>query len=469
MGERRHIVDIVDDLDRSRGGDPALTIGDDTWSFARLSEESRRAASRLDALGLKQDEVVVLPSANSHEQVALFLGAWRLGATPLPLSKDVPDAELRHIMAAAGAGLVLREGQQLANEPLWDRPNLIATRCRAQASGGSTGTPKVIVDTEPNTVDPEEDHWGWSEGPALFVPGPTFHSGPMNHLIGGLTRGVHVVMMRKFDANEATSLIARHRAHWALFVPTMMNRILKVGGDMRARLASLKRVWTSAAYCPAWLKQEWIDIVGPDAIWEIFGGSEGVSTTIISGREALDRPGSVGRAAGNGEIAILDSDGNRLPPGEVGEIYMRNRVDARRFVVISEVKQRLRQDWESFGDLGWLDEDGYLYLADRRVDMINTGGQNVFPAEVEDAIQSHPAVGDAVVFGQRDDDLGEIVCARVYAENGGVTEAELLEYLATRITRYKIPRRVEFSDAPIRNDAGKVRRTDLAAAPQTTA
>lgn len=471
MEKRQHIVDLVDALAAERADDPALTIEDETWSYRRLAETSRRAASRLHALGVRRDHVVVLPMANSHEQASFFLGAWRLGATPLPLSQTVPEAELAHIMAAAGARVVLREGQDITDEPLWDRPSLLALRCRAQASGGSTGLPKVIVDTEPCTLDPAEDHWGWTEGPAMFVPGPTYHSGPMNHLIGGLTRGIHVVMMRKFDAARAIDLIDRHKPHWALYVPTMMNRILKAAEtpEDRARLSSLKRVWHSAAACPSWLKQAWIDLVGPDAVWEIFGGSEGVSTTIISGREWLDHPGSVGRAAGNGEIAIFDAAGQPVPPGTVGEIYMRNTVDARRFIVISDVKQRLNGEWESFGDLGSLDEDGFLTLADRRVDMINTGGNNVFPAEVEAAIQSHPAVGDAVVFGQQDDDLGEIVCARVYAENGTIGRDDLLAYLATRITRYKLPRRIEFSPEPIRNDAGKVRRSGLTLAPETSA
>ncbi|MCW1429691.1 class I adenylate-forming enzyme family protein [Novosphingobium sp. JCM 18896] len=471
MGERQHIADRIDALAAQRGDDPALTVEDETWSYRALAQASRRAASRLHALGARPGDMVVLPMANSPEQVACFLGAWRLGATPLPLSQTVPEIELDHIMRAAGARIVLRAGQDLAGEPLWQAPSLTAARCRAQASGGSTGLPKVIVDTEPSTVDPAEDHWGWTEGPALFVPGPTYHSGPMNHLIGGLTRGVHVVMMRKFDAGQAIALIARHRPHWALFVPTMMNRLLKAAQSPadRAVLASLRRVWHSAAACPAWLKQAWIDLVGPDAVWEIFGGSEGVSTTIISGREWLDHPGSVGRAAGNGEIAVFDAAGQPVPPGTVGEIFMRNRVDPRRFVVISEVSQRLHGEWESFGDLGALDADGFLTLADRRIDMINSGGNNVFPAEVEAAIQSHPAVGDAVVFGQPDDDLGEVVCARVHVENGSLDRDGLLAHLATRLTRYKLPRRIEFTDEPIRNDAGKVRRSGLTLVSQAPA
>jgi bile acid-coenzyme A ligase len=311
MAQAQHIADRLDALAASRADDAALTIEDETWSYRQLARASRRAASRLHGLGVRQDDIVILPMANSHEQASFFLGAWRLGATPLPLSHTVPEIELAHIMAAADARTVLREGQDFSGEPLWEAPGIHARRCRAQASGGSTGLPKVIVDTEPCTVSPEEDHWGWTSGPAMFVPGPTYHSGPINHLIGGLTRGVHVVMMRKFDAARAIALIDRHKAHWALFVPTMMNRILKAAdaAGERHRLASLRRVWHSAAACPPWLKMAWIELVGPDAVWEIFGGSEGVSTTIISGREFLEHPGSVGRAAGNGEIAIFDAEG----------------------------------------------------------------------------------------------------------------------------------------------------------------
>jgi bile acid-coenzyme A ligase len=411
-----------------------------------------------------QDAIVALPMHNSFEQTAFFIGAWRLGATPLALSPHFPEAELEKILQVAETEIVIKEGQDLSGEPLWSGPYRIAARFKAQTSGGSTGLPKVLMDTAPSTIDIAGNtwRWGWSEGPALFVPGPTYHSGPMNHMTEGLARGLHFVTMRRFDAAKAAELITRHRPHWALFVPTMMNRILKLPPDVLARtdFSTLKYVWHSAASCPSWLKQEWIDLVGPEAVWEIFGGSEGVSTTIINGTEWLEHKGSVGRCS-NGEIAIFDEDGNPVPSGTVGEIYMRNKLVDRRFKVTTATRRRMIDDWESFGDLGWLDEDGYLFLADRRVDMINAGGQNVYPAEVEAAIQSYPGVGDAVVFGRPDDDLGEIVCALVYAPHREIGKQALLDHLATQIVRYKIPRKLSFTDAPIRNDAGKVRRSEL--------
>lgn len=468
MGEAADRIDVCEILDgwAARTPDmPALTVDDETLTYAQLRELSLRAASRLFRLGLAQDEIVALPMANSFAQTACFFGAWRLGATPLPLAPSLPDAELEKVLAVAEARIVVREDEDFRREPLWSGPYRTASRMRAQTSGGSTGLPKVIVDTEPSALNVADNawRWGWTAGPALFVPGPTYHSGPMNHTVEGLARGLHVISMRRFDAARAVGLIARHRPHWALFVPTMMNRILKLPAQTleRADLGCLKYVWHSAAACPAWLKQAWIELVGPEAVWEIFGGSEGVSTTIINGAEWLQHRGSVGRAF-NGDIAIFDEHGAAVPSGQVGEIYMRDHGRPRRFTVTTAVSRRTLGEWESFGDLGWLDDDGYLFLADRRVDMINSGGQNVYPAEVEGVLQTHPAVADAVVFGQPDEDLGEIVCALVWTPHHQVSAEDLLDHLGGQIVRYKIPRKIAFADGPIRNDAGKVRRSDLA-------
>lgn len=458
---------LVDRVAAERPDSPALTVDDQTVSYERLRRLSLAAASRLDAIRVGEGTVVALPMVNSFEQTAFFLGAWRLGATPLAVAPTVPDAELAKILEAAGTDIVLREGQDLDAEPLWTGPYRIAPRLKAQTSGGSTGLPKVLIDTASSRIDIEGNtwNWGWTEGPALFVPGPTYHSGPMSHMTEALARGLHFITMRKFDARGAVDLITRHQAHWALFVPTMMNRILKLPPDVLAGadLGSLKYVWHSAATCPSWLKQAWIDLVGPEAVWEIFGGSEGIATTIINGVEWLDHQGSVGRAS-FGEIAIFDEAGQPVPTGEIGEIYMRNSLPQQRFRISTPSKRRMIDDWESFGDLGWLDEQGYLFLADRRVDMINAGGQNIYPAEVEAALQSHLAVADAVVFGQADEDLGEVVCALVWAPHGTVGREDLLAYLATQLSRYKIPRRIGFTDGPIRNDAGKVRRFELTVA-----
>lgn len=459
-------VDVADLLDRRAAERPegsALSVDGETWTFRDLQSLSLKAASYLSAHGAGHGSTVALPIPNSAEQTALFFGAWRIGAVPLPLSPDMPAAELQAVMAAANADVVVSDPDAILNAPRWSAPNLPSPMLKALATGGSTGTPKIILDTRPSALDPDFDFMGWNLGDALFLPGPTYHSGPMSHLVEGLVRGRHVILMRKFDPARALDLITLHRPHFALFVPTMMHRIMRLPEEVRARadMTSLKRVWHTAAPCPPPLKQAWIDWIGGDAIWEIYGGSEGISTTMITGTEWLDHPGSVGRVV-TGEMAVLDDDFRPVPAGETGEIFMRNAAVPSPMIYAGEVPRRLHEDWESFGDMGWFDDEGYLFLADRRRDIVISGGQNIYPAEVEAALLEFSEVGDAAVFGESDEDLGEMLCALVWAPRG-LDEEALRGFLATRLVRYKIPRRVFLSDGPIRNDAGKIRRSALRA------
>lgn len=440
---------------------PALTVDDRTWTYGELHARALRAASLLHERGLRAGEIAAFPMGNSIEQTALFFGTWRLGATPLPLPETIPEPELAAVLRAAGATLVVRDAQGLEERPPWGEPPRTARLLKAQATGGSTGVPKVLLDKASSVIDLARDPMGYGLGNCLFLPGPTYHSGPMSHLTEGIARGLHVVFMRRFDAAGAVELIARHQPHFALFVPTMMHRIIQLPGAVRekAAMSSLKRVWHTAAPCPPWLKREWIEWLGGEVIWEIFGGSEGVAVTVIAGDEWLAHPGSVGRVVG-GEIAILDERGQPVPAGTVGEIFMRNATP-NRMAYAGEVARRWRGEWESFGDLGRFDEDGYLYLSDRRQDTIISGGQNVYPAEVEAAILRYPGVLDAAVFGQDDDDLGEMVCALVAHAGELPDEADLVRHLQEQLVRYKIPRRIGFTTHMLRNDAGKVRRSQL--------
>jgi bile acid-coenzyme A ligase len=210
------------------------------------------------------------------------------------------------------------------------------------------------------------------------------------------------------------------------------------------------------------LKEQWIDWVGPDVLCELYAGTEVQSVTWITGREWLEHRGSVGRPF-SGEMKIVGEDGRDLPPGEIGEIYMRAR-DGRNSTyryLGAEAKQLGDTEWESLGDMGSMDADGYVYLADRRKDLILRGGANVYPAEVEAALEEHPAVRSCAVVGIPDDDLGQRVHAIVDAPVG-VDEAALRAHMAERLVTYKCPDRYEFVDEPVRDDAGKVRRSLLA-------
>ena len=244
----------------------------------------------------------------------------------------------------------------------------------------------------------------------------------------------------------------------------MMSRIWRLPEEVRARydVSSLKTVWHLAAPCPAWLKEEWINWLGPDVVMELYGGTEGQARTIITGTRMADASRARSAACmSSGEMKAVDAQGRDLPAGETGEIYMRRAADVPpTYRYIGAEARTLPDGWESLGDIGWFDEEGYLYLADRRTDMILVGGANVYPAEIEAAIDEHPLVQSSAVIGLPDDDLGNRIHAIVQAR-GTLTADDLGKHLAERLVVYKRPRSIEFVSEPLRDDAGKVRRSAL--------
>jgi bile acid-coenzyme A ligase len=223
-------------------------------------------------------------------------------------------------------------------------------------------------------------------------------------------------------------------------------------------LSSVTRWWHLAAPCPPTVKEAWIDILGPDVVWELYGGTELQALTFISGTEWLTHRGSVGRVV-SGEMKVLDDAGDECPTGVIGEIYMRPLPgSAPSYRYIGSTAKSV-DGWDSLGDLGWFDEDGYLYLADRRVDMFTVGGRNVYPAEIENALSEHPAVLSCLVVGVPHDDLGQVPHALVQTSTTDFDETAVKSFIAGRLAEYKVPRRVEFVDTPLRDDAGKARRT----------
>ena len=245
----------------------------------------------------------------------------------------------------------------------------------------------------------------------------------------------------------------------------MMKRILRLPDDVRLAydLSSLKAVWHLAEPCPMWLKEAWIEWLGAEKIFELYVGTEGQGITVITGPEWLEHRGSVGRPS-SGEFKVTDVDGNELPVGEMGEVWLRRTGDEPTYHYKGAEPRTMEGGWESLGDMGWFDADGYLYLGDRMQDMILSGGANIYPAEVEAAIQEHPSVKSVCVIGLPDEDKGNTIHAIVEADPGALTEQELLTFAAERLAKYKLPRTVEFVDAPLRDEAGKVRRAALRSA-----
>jgi bile acid-coenzyme A ligase len=265
--------------------------------------------------------------------------------------------------------------------------------------------------------------------------------------------------MNRFDPEEALRLIERERVEWVCLVPTMMHRIWSLPPEVRARydLSSLRTVVHLGAPCPPWLKHAWIDWLGPERILEVYAGTEGAAI-LITGEEWLSKPGSVGKAPPEA-LSIRDEEGNACRPGVVGEIFFAAET-ATRFHYIGADPRLDDAGRMSLGDLGYLDEDGYLFLSDRRTDMILRGGANIYPAEVEAALIEHPAVSDAVVLGLPCEDYGARVHAIVQPAKELPVE-EIDAFVRARLTGYKCPESYEMVEAALRDEAGKVRRAAL--------
>ena len=457
----------------------AIVCGEERLTRAELEHEANRLARAYAELGVGQGDLVTIALPNSIEFFAAVLAVWRLGATPSPISSRLPRIERDAIIELADPTLVLgidpaehpdraalpsrwHGHVALENDPMQHRaPDPVM----ALTSGGSTGRPKVILSQRPPLVDPLVASVGMQVDGVQLVAGPAYHNGPFTFSLNGLVLGSTLVVMPRFDAAEALRLLEEHRVDWIFAVPTMLHRIWQLPSEVRAAadLSSLRMIFSSGSPWPAWLKEAWIDWVGGDRILEMYGGSEQFGSTMITGTEALEHPGSVGRPIPGSQVRILDDDGADLPPGEVGEIYFLPSTGPGSTYQYLGAEGRRRDGWETLGDLGYLDEDGYLYLVDRRTDMIVTGGANVYPAEVEGAIDRHPAVRSSAVVGLPDADLGNAVHAIVDTAGKVVDEDDMRAHLREHLAPYKIPRSFEIVDEPLRDDAGKVRRSALRA------
>ena len=442
-----------------------------------LDRQSNRLARAYAQRGVSQGDFVTLALPNSVEFVAATFATWKLGAVPQPISSYLPETERAALIELAKPALLVgvesgvsgdRPSLPLGFEPeaeLSDAglPDVVSPERQALASGGSTGRPKLIVDVLPAKFDPDEGFYAVEPESMTLIPGPMYHAGPFLNAHLNILSGGAAILLTRFDAKRCLDLIERYRVQFANLVPTMLQRIwrLPVADRERFDVSSLERVVSSGAACPVWLKQEWMGWIGPEHFFEAYGASERIGGTMISGIELQTRPDSVGKPSAGRKVRILDDAGIELPPGEIGEVFMKPPGgQGSTYRYIGAEPRVAKGGWESLGDMGHVDEEGYLYLADRRSDMVVTGGVNVYPAEVEAAIDAHPSVHSSVVIGLPDDDLGQRLHALVEARPT-VKDDELREFLSERLVRYKVPRSFEFVDMPLRDDAGKVRRSAL--------
>ena len=449
----------------------------ETLTWLELEHWANRLAHRLAALHITPGAFVVINVPNGLEHIVATLASYKLGGCPMPISYRMPSAERDAMMVLAApkavisdaselGGITRAEMRQLERFPTSPPPDAIPQPFKAVGSGGSTGKPKLIVAPGAFCFPPASHPFaivlGMADGDRLYSPGPLYHNQAFLFSQVALFTGASVVIDERFDAERALAAIERHRPTILNVVPTMMLRMARAPSFPYADLSSIRALWHMAAPCADWVKRTWMERLGAARVCEMWSATEVTGATTINGEEWLRRPGSVGRGYQT-EIRILDAERRPLPAGQVGEIYTRfNGGPPQYFYLGAAPLDMIDDGFASVGDLGYLDADGYLFLADRRTDLIISGGANIFPAEVEALLTQFEGVRDAAVIGLKDEDLGRRVHALVEPSPGvKLYPAALDAHLRKYLTRYKVPRTYEIVEHLPRDEAGKIRRSKL--------
>ncbi len=461
-------------------------------TYTELDARSNQGAHLIRSLGLKRGDGIALMLDNSAAFFEIVWAAQRAGLyytciptrlTALEVAFIVTDSASTVLVASAPIGdelAGLLPGVTLfapnRRDFLSERAAFPATPIADESPGndmlyssGTTGRPKGIrpplpegsLDQTNPLTEFGRSHYAMDVDSVFLSPAPLYHAAPLRwcmtiHKLGGTT-----IVMEKYDPEGALALIERYRVTHAQFVPTHFIRMLKLDPAVRAKydVSSLKVVYHAAAPCPVEVKQAMMAWWGP-IIHEFYAGTEANGLTGIGPAEWLERPGSVGRAIW-GQLRICDEDDKPLPPRSVGAIYF---AEGPQFVYHNDPEKtaatRNRHGWTTLGDIGWVDEDGFLYLTDRQSFMIISGGVNIYPQEIEDALVTHPKVADVAVVGAPDEEMGEQVVAVVqpanWAEAGPELAEELRAWLDGRIGRIKLPKRFDFDPELPRTPTGKL-------------
>jgi len=474
------------------GDNALLVMGEQRVSKEEFQDRSLRAQAFLALRGIGRGDRIGIAFRNRPQFYELMTAATALGATSIPIAWRLKREEVEYLIEDSGVKLVFfdpdsaarMEGLNGVSLAEYEKA-LTVTEPAAPAgipagmldmylySSGTTGRPKAI-EREPVSAEVMAkaspgrngllDMLGvGNPGEVHLICGPLYHSQPVGFGASAMAAGHSVVMMEGgFDAEECLKVIESEKVTWLTSVPTHLIRIMALPEEVRTRydVSSIKAILHSAAPCPPDIKAAAMDYFPEGSIWEVYGGTEG-AMAMISPTEWREKPGSVGRAFPPGtELKILDENGIELTPGEVGLVYSRAVMKFRYKDARELDKETWRGDFFTLGDMGYLDEDGYLFLTDRRKDMIISGGANIYPAEVESVLFNHPAVGDAAVIGVPDDHWGERVKAIVEPREA-VTEEELIAYCREHLAHYKCPTSVDLVDQLPRDPNGKIRKREL--------
>jgi bile acid-coenzyme A ligase len=446
-----------------------------TW--AELDRRSDQLAGALSERGLGRGDRLGLGLRNSIEFVLCTLAAWKVGATPVPIRWDLPEWEFVRLQDVVDAKVFLGADDMewivsTVSRPVPELPDVFAPNDVGICSSGSTGTPKIIVSHRPGVyldvlATPMMQNWRPVNRPQMIlVLAPMYHANGFSTLYT-LLGGDSLVIMEKFDAARVVDVIERHRVSTFTATPTMLQRIADLPGIDVCDLSSVDWILQGAAPMPRSLVHRWVSLIGAERIIMAYGMTESIGITVLRGDEWLEHEGSVGRGFRGTEIRVLDDDQRDVRVGEIGEIYLRNPAyGGSEYLGEAPAMRGTDDGYFTVGDLGYVDADGYMYLVDRRVDVIITGGANVFPSEVEAALIDHPKIADVVVIGLSDPEWGRrvhaIVAPSLHAASPTVDE--VIAYAKSRLAVYKVPKSVELVDEIPRSAATKVNRGALIAA-----
>ena len=475
----------LQELADQRRDEPAVTIValDGTaqaLTFGELDAHANQWGRALAAGGAGAGSLVALAIQNSQHLVLATLGCWKIGAVPIPMHWDLPEWERNRVRAVIEPAVVVDDhsrwelAARAAGESERPLPAAVSPTANGICSSGSTGVPKVILNLAPSLWTPQHGEpflstWTPVAQPqTIMVPAPMYHTNGFATFLF-LLAGDHLVVLEKFDAALVVNTIERYRITNFTATPTMLARIAALPDIRQRDLSSVVFILQGAAVMPPTLLHTWFDLLSPEQIVTAYGMTENLGLTALRGDEWLTHPGSVGRGFRDTEIRILDAEKRPVAAGEDGDVYLRAPMSAGyRYLGGSPPLPSTEDGFRSAGDMGHLDADGYLYIVDRRADMIVTGGANVFPAEVESALAGHPGIADVVVIGISDPHWGRRVHAVVQpADPDGqqpLTEQQVIEYAKSRLAPYKAPKTVEFVDKIPRTAATKVNRSAMIAA-----
>jgi len=457
-------------------------------------ERCQRAVSTLRSMGIGDGDVVALMLYNSPLNVELMLATRWLGAAWCPINWHFKRDEVQHILGDCGARLLVIEpgllagfgdftppsGVQVMDPAGWaalrDAAPVNDTPARPPRgamlyTSGTTGRPKGIrraastPEQAAGSLERSRLAYGLEPGMRALLAAPMYHSAPNAYAMTVSQVSGVLFLEAKFDPERTLALISEHRLTHAYLVPTMYVRLLKLPAEVRARydLSSMRHVGSTGSPCPPDVKRAMIEWWGP-VIYESYGSSELGYMSFLTPQDALRKPGSAGLPTPGTELRILDDDGRPQPPGQAGLIYARIVTQADFSYQGNDAARRsMEQDgFLTMADIGYLDEDGYLFIVDRKADMVISGGVNIYPAEIEATLLAMPGVADCAVFGIPDAEFGESVAAAVQPSPGAdLTPDAVQEWLKPRLAGYKVPRTVTLHESLPREDTGKIFKRKL--------